>query len=119
MGGDALSVPQHVLKFVCKSIEHIERDVKMNAAAGQSSVLLHSEDVLRYGANGMVPDKERVLTLFKRVASVEGVNNIGTSHIALATVYHNPDLVKAVSETCYSMLPQNWIGAQTGQRNRK
>jgi radical SAM superfamily enzyme YgiQ (UPF0313 family) len=104
----------NMLKFACKSIEHIERDVRMNAAAGQSSVLLHSEDVLRYGANGMEPDKERVLALFRRVASVEGVNNIGASHIALATVYHNPDLVKAVSETCYSMLPQDWIGAQTG-----
>ncbi|HXY88655.1 MAG TPA: radical SAM protein [Candidatus Acidoferrales bacterium] len=104
----------NMLKFVCKSIDHIERDVKTNVAAGQSSILLHSEDVLRYGADGMTPNKERVLTLFKRVASVEGVNIIGTSHVALATVYHNADLVKEISETCYSMLPQDWIGAQTG-----
>jgi radical SAM superfamily enzyme YgiQ (UPF0313 family) len=62
----------------------------------------------------MTPNKERVLTLFKRIASVEGVNIITTSHVALATVYHNADLVKEISETCYSMLPQDWIGAQTG-----
>ena len=104
----------NMLKFVCKSIDHIERDVKTNVAAGQTAIILHSEDVLRYGANGMTPDKERVLTLFKRVASVKGVNIITTSHVALATVYHNADLVKEISETCYSMLPQDWIGAQTG-----
>ncbi len=97
-----------------KSVEHIARDVKTNVDAGQRSICLHSEDVLRYGAKGIAPDDERVLNLIKRVASVEGIESIGASHIALATVYHNPHLLNAVSETCYSMLDQNWLGAQTG-----
>jgi len=104
----------NMLKFVSKSIEHIERDVQTNVEAGQSSILLHSEDVLRYGANAMVPNEDRVLALFRRVASVKGVKSIGTSHVALASVYHSPDLVKAISETCYSRLHQDWIGTQTG-----
>ncbi|MHC1624095.1 MAG: B12-binding domain-containing radical SAM protein [Candidatus Methanospirareceae archaeon] len=97
-----------------KSVEHIAKDVKTNIEAEQRSICLHSEDVLRYGARGIAPDEERVLKLFRHVASVEGIESIGVSHIALATVYHNPHLLNAVSETCYSMLDQNWLGAQTG-----
>lgn len=97
-----------------KSVEHIVRDVNRNIEAGQMVINLHSEDVLRYGARGIAPDDERVINLIKRVASVEGIERIGASHIALATVYHNPSLLKAVSETCYSMLDQNWLGAQIG-----
>ena len=97
-----------------KSVEHIARDVKTNVEAGQLAISLHSEDVLRYGARGIAPDEERVLKLFSSAASVEGIESIGASHIALATVYHNPELLKAVSEICYSMLDQGWMGAQTG-----
>ena len=101
-------------KLRFKSVEHIARDVKANIEAEQRSICLHSEDVLRYGARGIAPDEERVLKLFRHVVSVEGIDSIGVSHIALATVYHNLCLLKAVSETCYSMLDQDWMGAQTG-----
>ena len=101
-------------KLRFKSVEHIARDVKINIEAGQRSISLHSEDVLRYGAKGIAPDDERVLKLFRHVASVEGIESIGASHVALATVSHNPGLLNAISETCYSMLDQDWMGAQTG-----
>lgn len=97
-----------------KSVEHILRDVKTNIEAGQRSILLHAEDVLRYGAKGLAPNEERVLNLFRRVASVEGIKSVGVSHVALATVYHSPKLLKEVSEICYSTLDQDWLGAQTG-----
>jgi radical SAM superfamily enzyme YgiQ (UPF0313 family) len=101
-------------RLIYKSIKHIERDVKTNVKAGQNSILLHAEDVLRYGAKDMAPDEAHVLELFRRVASVEGVEAVSPSHVALATVYHNPGLVKALSDTCHSMLGQNSLGAQTG-----
>jgi radical SAM superfamily enzyme YgiQ (UPF0313 family) len=101
-------------RLIYKSIEHIERDAKTNVQAGQNIIILHSEDVLRYGAREMTPDKERVMTLFRRVASIKGVEEIGISHLALATAYHNPDLVKGISEMCHSMLDQDWMGTQTG-----
>ena len=97
-----------------KSVEHIARDVKVNVDAGQCAISLHSEDVLRYGAKGIAPDEERVLNLFRHVASIEGIKSVGASHVALASAYHNPGLVNAVSETCYSMVDQDWIGAETG-----
>ncbi|MGZ4926335.1 MAG: B12-binding domain-containing radical SAM protein [Halobacteriota archaeon] len=111
--GCAFCTPD-MLRIISKPIDHIEKDVEMNARAGQSSILLHSEDVLRYGAAGMLPDKERVLKLFTRVVSVEGVDDIGMSHIALASAYHDPGLISALAELCSSALEQDWIGVQTG-----
>jgi len=111
--GCAFCTP-NMLHVMHKPIDHIEKDVKTNAQAGQSSILLHSEDVLRYGATGMVPDTGRVMELFTRVASIEGVHDIATSHVALASVYHNPGLVSSLTETCSSKLDQDWIGTQTG-----
>jgi radical SAM superfamily enzyme YgiQ (UPF0313 family) len=101
-------------KLRFKSLEHIARDVQTNIEAGQRAISLHSEDVLRYGANGMTPDEHLVPNLFKHVAAIEGLDSIGASHITFATVYHNPGLLKAVSETCYSLLDQDWMGAQIG-----
>jgi radical SAM superfamily enzyme YgiQ (UPF0313 family) len=101
-------------KLRFKSVEHIVKDVRTNIEAEQNAISLHSEDILRYGARGIAPDEERVLNLITRVASVEGIERIGASHIALATVYHNSDLLNTISETCYSMLDQDWLGAQTG-----
>ena len=97
-----------------KSIEHIARDVRTNIEAGQRAVSLHAEDLLRYGTKRIAPDGARVLGLIRRVASIDGIQRIGASHIALASVYHNPGLLKTVSEMCYSMLDQDWMGAQTG-----
>jgi radical SAM superfamily enzyme YgiQ (UPF0313 family) len=111
--GCAFCTP-NMLHVMHKPIDHIEKDAKTNAQAGQSSIILHSEDVLRYGTTGMVPDTERVLKLFTRVASVEGVDNLGASHVALASVYHNPELISALTDMCSSTLGQDWIGTQTG-----
>ena len=97
-----------------KSVEHIVRDVQRNLEAGLSSISLHSEDLLRYGARGIAPDYERVLTLIDRVTAVEGITSIGASHISLASVYHNPQLLTAITERWYAALDQDWTGAQTG-----
>ncbi len=97
-----------------KSIEHIVRDVAVNVNAGQTAISLHSEDLLRYGARGIAPDDERVLSLFRHVTAVKGIERIGASHISLASVYHEPELLSAISELCYSVLDRDWMGAQTG-----
>ena len=101
-----------LLRF--KSLERIVRDVQTNINVGQCAISLHSEDLLRYGAKGIAPDEERLLTLIDQVTAVKGLDSIGASHIALASVYHNPELLRAVTERCYSALDQDWTGAQTG-----
>ncbi|MFP4655883.1 MAG: B12-binding domain-containing radical SAM protein, partial [Methanohalobium sp.] len=101
-------------KLRFESVEHILKDVQTNVNSGQKSIILHSEDILRYGARGIIPDSEQVLNLFEQVATTKGVEKIGTSHLALATVYSNPKLVESVTDTCYSNLNQSTIGSQTG-----
>ncbi len=97
-----------------KSIDHILRDIKVNLEAGNDIPILHSEDVLRYGTIKIEPNKEKVIELFERVASLEGVERIDASHVALATVYHNPDLVEKVSEISTPLSKEKKIGTQTG-----
>ncbi len=101
-------------KLRIKPIEKILRDVKTNLEAGEDSPLLHSEDVLRYGTKGVEPNGKKVTRLFKEIAKIDGVKEIGTSHIALATAYHNPKLVEKVSEICFTLPEQDFIGTQTG-----
>lgn len=101
-------------KLCFKSLEHITWDVRTNVKAGQEAISLHSEDLLRYGAKRIAPEEDRVLNLIKHVAAVEGLKRIGASHIALATVYHNSALLTTISELCYSLFDQDWMGAQTG-----
>ncbi len=95
-----------------KTIDHILEDIKVNLATDIQPIL-HSEDVLRYGTMKIEPNKKKVTELFERVASLKGVNKIDTSHVALATVYHDPDLVEKVSEICMSISDER-IGTQTG-----
>ena len=97
-----------------KSIDHILRDVKVNIEAGCDGALLHSEDVLRYGTARIEPVEGKVIELFEKVAGLEGIKTLDTSHVALGTVYHNPELVRRVSEICMALPKQKWIGTQTG-----
>ncbi len=96
-----------------KSIPHIIEDVKVNVESGHEEILLHSEDVLRYGTKEISPNKERLVELFEKTMEVDGVEKVGTSHIALATAYHNKDLVRKVTEIATSR-KGGWIGTQTG-----
>lgn len=97
-----------------KPIGHILTDVRLNLAAGCDNALLHCEDVLRYGSRGIEADSGKVLELLKRVAALGGIGSIGFSHIALATAYHHPGLVREVSELLSSLPEQTYNGAQTG-----
>jgi radical SAM superfamily enzyme YgiQ (UPF0313 family) len=97
-----------------KPLEQILDDVRVNVAAGSEGVLLHAEDVLAYGSAGLQPEKEKVLDLFGKVAQVPGVTNVGLSHLALATIYHHPDLLSDVSEILSSLPHQPFNGVQIG-----
>ncbi|MDK2781238.1 MAG: hypothetical protein PWR13_266 [Archaeoglobi archaeon] len=100
-------------KFRCKSVEHILRDVSVNLMNGQRSICLHSEDLLRYMADGLRVNEEAVKKLIREVIRLKP-EKLGVSHVALSTVYHNPELLREISEMIYSNLDQSFIGVQTG-----
>lgn len=97
-----------------KTIDHIRKDVETNLHSGHHDILLHNEDMLRYGTTRIEANEEAVMALLRNVLSVNGVDCIGFSHIALASAYHHPHLVEDMSELIMSLPKQKFIGAQTG-----
>ncbi|MCK4404933.1 MAG: hypothetical protein KAV43_00305 [Hadesarchaea archaeon] len=59
-----------LLNFRDRPIEKILEEVKVNVDAGLD-ILLHAEDVLRYGAKGVIPNEEKVLGLFGEISKFE------------------------------------------------
>ena len=97
-----------------KSLDHIEKDIRTEVASGCSEIILHSEDVLRYGTIRIEADEQKVIDLMTRTASVDGVRGLGFSHLALASAYHHPKLVERVSEIGLALPGMKFMGAQTG-----
>ena len=85
--------------------ERILDEVRLNLASGNDKICLHAEDVLRYRARGMVPDGEKVIGLFERVAEL--TENIVISHFALSSALAAPKVVEELSHI---------VGADTGKR---
>ena len=100
-----------------RPLDNILEDVRMNLQNGQRDILLHSEDVFIYGSQGMRPDEEKVLKLVKAVKQL-GPHTIDVSHLSLATVHQNQDLLRKVSEIVGIGSDQKymsaWIGIETG-----
>lgn len=97
-----------------KPANQIIYDATVNAHGGSKSIILHAEDMLCYGGTPLHPDPERLLSLARRTGEVEGVTNIGFSHIALATAYHHPHMVEELSEYLHTLPDVPYIGVQTG-----
>ena len=110
--GCAFCVPT-LQNYRCLSIEHILKEVEVNKRAGKDP-LLHAEDVLRYGAKGLEINREAVVNLFKAVKGYPGVENVGISHFALASVATAPDLVEEISKILGAGEGGRFIGGQTG-----
>ncbi len=66
--------------------ETILADVRTNVTAGLRSIGAISEDLLRYGADGVRPRPERLLALLRRIREVEGVGLIQTDHANIISV---------------------------------
>jgi radical SAM superfamily enzyme YgiQ (UPF0313 family) len=100
-----------------RPLEKILQDVAVNLKAGQSDVLLHSEDVFTYGSKGLKPEGETVKELMTQVKRL-GPKTVDVSHLSLATVHQNQDLLREVSQIVGIGSDQNymsaWIGIETG-----
>lgn len=75
-------------------LEKIREEMRVNAVVGH--LVIHAEDVLRYGANGILPEEEKVVALFQEVAKT-GMD-ASVSHVAFASVVSAPSLVQKITE---------------------
>ena len=95
-------------------LEKIEEELKVNARAGLKSCILHSEDVLVYGARGLEPNVEALLKLHKLAKKYFGT--LAWSHVTLAEVKYSQEkyrLIDKLTEVIYDE-HQDWIGVEVG-----
>ncbi|MEM1688972.1 MAG: radical SAM protein [Candidatus Hadarchaeales archaeon] len=98
--------------FRCRPIEKIMEEVEVNLREGAHEILLHAEDVLRYGAQGPIPDESKVLELFGKV--LEKTSKISISHFAFASVVSKPDLIPKLTQLLDSKTDAKFYSGQVG-----
>jgi len=92
-------------------LDRILGEVRINLRAGDK-ITLHAEDVLRYRANGLKPNREEVSGLFQEVGKMTG--NVGLSHIALSSALSEPAILQDISEVVTQGNCHEHVYAQTG-----
>lgn len=94
-------------------LSKIEEELKVNAAHGVNRGLLHSEDVLLYGARGLEPSPEALLRLHQ--LAYRYYESIAWSHVTLAEVKYSQEKHGLISKLAELILErQEWIGVQVG-----
>jgi len=84
-----------MLNYRCQPLDYILKEAKINVEAGRG-IIYHSEDVLRYGAKGFVPDEEAIVKLFSEGKKL--TYNVGMSHFSHASLMAKPVLVEKIAE---------------------
>ncbi len=100
-----------------RQVRHIPMDrivdeIRLNVAHGTGKITIHAEDVLRYGAKGMTPDKEKILRLFEEAMKI--TNRVGISHLALSSALAEPSVVEDVSRITGAAEGRRQMYCQTG-----
>ena len=85
------------LEFRSVPLEKILEEVKVNVKNGVKHIDLRSDDILLYGANGILVNHEAVTALFRAVTEKYDVS-VTFPHVSIATVRQDPSLVKEISE---------------------
>ena len=81
-------------------LEKIMQEVALTTAEGSDHITLITEDLFLYGTQdkNFIPNKEAVVKLVKSVADYPGVKSIQASHMSLAPVCNNPQMIKELAE---------------------
>lgn len=81
-----------------RPIENIIKEVKVNLKGGYSGALLHSEDILLYGSDGLNVKSEKVVELFRRIKEVENLRWLGAVHTSFSSVKSSPETIAQIAE---------------------
>ncbi len=107
------SVTLRPLRFIPYDI--IESEIKVNVAHGVKAGILHSEDVLLYGADGVKPRPEPLLKLHE--IALRHYRGLAWSHASLAAIVYAEQkhkLVSRLTDYIYSKTDQNYLGVEVG-----
>jgi len=105
-----------MLNFRCQPIEYIKKEAMINAKIG-NIITLHAEDVLRYKADGFIPNEKAVRTLFSEMKNI--TPDVGISHFAYSSVVAKPNLIEDISDILEVGSPRypflsGQVGIETG-----
>jgi len=95
------------------TLDMIERELKVNSLAGIRNGVLHAEDLLLYGSDGVKPKPEPIIKLHKLVKKY--YRGIAWSHVNLSTLKYGQEnfkLISKLTEIIYD--EQSWIGVEVG-----
>lgn len=109
------SVTLRPLRFI--PLDKIKREILVNLRAGVKTVILHSEDVLLYGAEGVKPKPDPILKLHQIVRECSREASLAWSHTSLASVKFSEDNYKLLSRLMdeYVLVgPQSFLGVEVG-----
>lgn len=106
------SVTNRPLRFM--PLSRVEEEIKVNLSGGVTSVNLHSEDVLIYQGDGVIPNAERIMELNSLARRL--CTNIAWAHASIATIVKGEEDSKLLSRVSEVILndDQNWWGAEIG-----
>lgn len=100
-----------------RPIEDILKDVQVNLDSGQRDIILHCEDFFSYDYSNARPNEKSIKRLVSSVKEL-GPKTIDVSHLSLASVHQNFELLRSVSSIVGVGSSQNhmsaWIGIETG-----
>jgi len=79
-------------------LEHILREVELNANSGTRMILLQTDDIFLYKTKrNFIPNREAIVKLIQSVDKVEGVNLIQIAHASLAPVVCDRKIVEKIA----------------------
>ncbi len=78
-------------------LEHIMREVELNAKNGTRMVILAGEDIFLYQCDDkFLPNREAIVNLISSIATVPEVEFIQPAHAALAPVVCDPEMIEEI-----------------------
>jgi len=78
-------------------LDHILKEVELNAKKGTRMIMLASEDIFLYRCDEkFLPNREAIVELINSIAAVPGVEFIQPAHAALAPVVYDPEIVEEI-----------------------
>ena len=90
-------------------LERIMQEVAMTTSEGTDHITLITEDIFLYGSKQktFIPNKDAVVKLVKSVSEHPGVKSVQISHMSLAPVVNNPQMIKEMAEI---LIQRSWYG---------
>ena len=97
-------------------IEKVLQEIKVNMSEGEKGIILHSEDVLLYYADGVKPRPEPLIKLHSEVRKLTD-EPIGWSHASLAAIKYAEEkhkLITSITDILFSSEKQKYLGVEVG-----